>query len=52
MYTEVYDSVKKMVMQVFLFQVLMKIRNELAHARMDLERAIRGNCGVIFFTCT
>ena len=25
----------------------MKIRNELAHARMDLERAIRGNCGVI-----
>ena len=27
----------------------MKIRNELAHARMDLERAIRGNCGVILY---
>ena len=44
------DSVKKKLMYGFLFQVLMKIRNELAHARMDLERAIRGNCGVILCT--
>ena len=45
------DSVKKKLTYGFLFQVLMKIRNELAHARMDLERAIRGNCGVILSTC-
>ncbi|KAJ7376449.1 HEAT repeat containing 9 [Desmophyllum pertusum] len=29
-----------------IVQVLMKIRNELAHARLDLERAIKTNSGV------
>lgn len=29
-----------------IVQVMMKIRNELAYARLDLERAIKGDCGV------
>lgn len=31
---------------LIIIQVLMKIRNELAHARLDLERAIKTNTGV------
>ncbi|XP_022795449.1 uncharacterized protein LOC111334030 [Stylophora pistillata] len=31
---------------LLVIQVLMKIRNELAHARLDLERAIKVNSGV------
>jgi len=34
------------VIIVTLMQVLMKIRNELAYARLDLERAIKTNCRV------
>ncbi|CAH3196062.1 unnamed protein product [Porites evermanni] len=40
---QLFDKSEELLVIV---QVLMKIRNELAHARMDLERAIRGNCGV------
>lgn len=31
---------------LFLLKVLMKIRNELAYARLDLERAVKSNFGV------
>lgn len=40
---QLFDKSEELLVIV---QVLMKIRNELAYARMDLERAIKANCGV------